>query len=353
MFSKVDFWSMGVKKMQKKIIFLLAIFIVAFIFCGVLSAATGNNNQINTNKISNVGVGSVTSVGNYYLIEKSKIEQVSSKSLVSALAPTLGQALDNTKLTWTTTPTGQWYYHPWNGNTIKSHDGVDAAEASSLNYGGSTVLSKLQTTVYGPGTIKFYWMKYYYVSSQDFTYVNAYGSCLFFFNDNNKSIFSMDKFSENSAWSQKSYTMGPGTHVLTWNTVLNCPANSIFTNFAYKHWNSLSAYVDQVQWIPAPKVSSTSPNNLKTGVARTSTIVIKFNEKIKKGTEFNKISINKLNSYSPVSTTKTISGSTLKIKHSKLASKTWYKVTISQAAIRDYAGNNLKAKYTFKFKTGG
>jgi hypothetical protein len=331
--------------MKKELLMLLSLFIFAFIVCGASAAAT-----VKINQISNVGAVSSVSVGSHNLTENSKINQVSTKSVFSAAAPTLGQALDNTKLTWTTTTAN--YYKPWKGNTTKSHDGKSAAVASSFNYGYSPVLSKLQTTVYGPGKITFYWMKYYYVSTQDFTYVNAYGSCLFYFKDNNKTIYSMDKFSKNSAWSQKSYSLGAGKHILTWNTLLNCPANSILTPMAYWHWNSLSAYVDQVQWIPAPKISSTTPTNLKTGVNRFSTTLIKFNENIKASSYYYKITIKNLTTGKYSILTKTISGSYLSIKTSAKSKYTWYQVTIPKAAIKDYAGNNLQATYTFKFKTG-
>jgi len=327
--------------------------VVVFVFCGAASAATANTNQISSVKTTNGGAVSSVSVVSHNLTENSKMNHVSNKSVVSADAPTLGQALDNTNLKWTTTPTGQWYYYPWSGNTTESHDGVDAAVASSFSYGGSLVFSKLQTTVYGPGTIKFYWMKYYYVSTEDFTYVNAYGSCLFYFKDNSKEIYSMDKFSKNSAWSQKSYTMGAGKHILTWNTILNCPANSIFTNLAYEHWNSLSAYVDQVQWIPAPKVSSTSPTNLKTGVSRTSAMTIKFSENIKSSTYYSSIKVKNLNTGKYVPITKSIKGNTIILKTtSTKTAHTWYQVFIPAKAIKDIAGNNLQATYTFKFKTG-
>ena len=334
--------------MKKELIILVSFLIFAFIFCGAVSAATVNNNQLSTVKISNVGAASV---GNHSIIEKSKIKHVSTKSVVSAAEPTLGQALDNTKLKWTTTPTDKWYYYPWNGTKTESHDGVDAAEVLSLNNGDSPVFSKLQTTVYGPGTIKFYWMKYYYVSTQDFTYVNAYGSCLFYFKDNTKTIYSMDKFSKNSAWSQKSYTMGAGKHILTWNTILNCPYNTD-SDPTYWHWNGLNAYVDQVQWIPAPKISTTTPTNLKTGVSRTSTIAIKFNENIKTSTYYSNIKVKNLTTGKYVTITKTISGTTLNIKTSKRSANTWYLVTIPKAAVKDYASNNLAANYIFKFKTG-
>jgi hypothetical protein len=53
-----------------------------------------------------------------------------------------------------------------------------------------------------------------------------------------------------------------------------------------------------------------------------------------------------------VKLSKIIKGTTLSIKTSKKSANTWYTVTIPRAAIKDIAGNNFLANYTFKFKTG-
>lgn len=104
----------------------------------------------------------------------------------------------------------------------------------------------------------------------------------------------------------------------------------------------------------APKVSSTTPTNLKTGVSRTSTITIKFKENIKSSTSYSSIKVKNLTTGKYVSLTKSISGNTLNLKTSTSKSKyTWYQVTIPSKAIKDCAGNNLIATYTFKFETGG
>jgi hypothetical protein len=103
----------------------------------------------------------------------------------------------------------------------------------------------------------------------------------------------------------------------------------------------------------APKVSSTSPTNLKMGVSRTSTIVIKFSENIKNSTYYSNIKVKNLTTGKYVTITKAISGTYLNIKTStKRTANTWYQLTIPKAGIKDYAGNNLLATYTFKFKTG-
>ena len=88
-----------------------------------------------------------------------------------------------------------------------------------------------------------------------------------------------------------------------------------------------------------PKVVTTTPTNLKTGVSRTSTIVIKFSENIKASTYFNNITIKNLTTGKTVTLTKTISGNTLCLRTTTTRSKyIWYQITIPKGAIKDYAG---------------
>ncbi len=66
-----------------------------------------------------------------------------------------------------------------------------------------------------------------------------------------------------------------------------------------------------------PKVSSTTPTNLKTGVSRTNTIYIKFSENIKSGIYFNNIGIKNLSTNKYITITPSISGSTIILKTTK------------------------------------
>jgi hypothetical protein len=102
----------------------------------------------------------------------------------------------------------------------------------------------------------------------------------------------------------------------------------------------------------APTVLSTTPTNLRTGVSRTSTIIIKFKEKINKSILFNNITIKNLTTNRYMTLSKGISLNTLTLRTSTRSANTWYQVTIPKASIKDYAGNNLSANYTFRFKTG-
>ncbi|MGB9980205.1 Ig-like domain-containing protein [Methanobacterium sp.] len=102
-----------------------------------------------------------------------------------------------------------------------------------------------------------------------------------------------------------------------------------------------------------PKMISTSPKNGATGISRTGTITIKFSENIKSSINWSKIVVKDKYDHA-VLISKSISGNTLNIKtNSKRLSYSYYTVYIPVSAVKDYAGNNLAAGYTFRFKTRG
>jgi len=102
----------------------------------------------------------------------------------------------------------------------------------------------------------------------------------------------------------------------------------------------------------APKVSAISPKSGVTGVSRTSTISIKLSENVLKSVNWSKVYIKNLKTGAKCKATIWISGNHIYIKTSKKAALTWYQVYIPASAIKDNAGNNLAASYTWKFKTG-
>ena len=100
-----------------------------------------------------------------------------------------------------------------------------------------------------------------------------------------------------------------------------------------------------------PRVSVTSPKNMKTKVSRTTIITVKFTENIRNGAKFNNITIKNVATGEYLLLSKSIIGKKLIIKTSSKSAKSWYIVTIPRAAVKDIAGNNFQAKYSFKFKT--
>ena len=68
---------------------------------------------------------------------------------VAVAPPSLPEAVDTPALVWTTSGNSVW-----NGQTATTHDGMDAAQGGPSVDGSE---SYLQTTVTGPGTLKFWW----------------------------------------------------------------------------------------------------------------------------------------------------------------------------------------------------
>ena len=117
--------------------------------------------------------------------------------------------------------------------------------------------------------------------------------------------------------------------------------------------DSQTVYKSIIIDVIPPKVTLTYPKNYATGCSRTSTLYLKFSENITTSTYWSKIYIKNLSTGKIVSISKWTSGNTLYIKMSSIKyAYNWYQVYIPASAVKDSAGNNLAAGYTFKFKTG-
>jgi hypothetical protein len=133
--------------------------------------------------------------------------------------PSLGEALDNTGLTWTTggDPT------EWFPQTTTSYYGGDAAQSGDITHLKSTWL---QTTVTGPGTLTFYWK----VSSHVNDYLRFYVGGV-----------EQTKISGEVDWQQKSYSLTSGTYTLKWE----------YTKDISGDLGSDCGWVDKVEFTPS------------------------------------------------------------------------------------------------------
>ncbi len=100
-----------------------------------------------------------------------------------------------------------------------------------------------------------------------------------------------------------------------------------------------------------PKVTSNYPKNGATGISRTATIYLRFNELIKTSINWSKIVVKDKYGHA-VSNTKWISGNTLNIQTGKRLTKSYYTIYIPRSAVKDYAGDNLATTCMFKFRSG-
>jgi hypothetical protein len=106
----------------------------------------------------------------------------------------LGEAVDNTSLAWTTGGDANWY-----GQNTVYYYGGDAARSGAITHNQS---SWIQTTVTGPGTLTFYW-KVSSESGWDF---------LRFYIDG----VEQTRISGEVNWTQKTYSIASGSHTLKW-----------------------------------------------------------------------------------------------------------------------------------------
>ena len=108
--------------------------------------------------------------------------------------PTLAQAVDNTSFTWTTSGNANWL-----GQTLTSYYDGDAAQSGTIAKDQASII---QTTVTGPGILRFFWK----VSS------TAGWNPLEFWIDNTERC----AISGNVDWEQRGFVISPGSHTLRW-----------------------------------------------------------------------------------------------------------------------------------------
>ncbi|HWT75976.1 MAG TPA: Ig-like domain-containing protein [Mobilitalea sp.] len=101
----------------------------------------------------------------------------------------------------------------------------------------------------------------------------------------------------------------------------------------------------------APVITKTDPVDYATDIMIESTIIIRFNEAVQKGKNIAKISL-KENETKSIEFTYEITGQFLKLTpKTQLKYDTLYTVTIPASAVKDKAGNNFAATYSFNFLT--
>lgn len=142
----------------------------------------------------------------------------------------IGPAVETSNWVWTTSGNAAWF-----GQTLVTHDGVDAAQSGSVTHSQT---SSVQTTVSGPGTLSFWWK----VSSEEwFDSLNLYVDGLL-----------QDGLSGESGWRQKVAAMTAGTHVLKWSYLKDASVSA----------GSDAGWLDQVFMATNPPVITTHPLGL-------------------------------------------------------------------------------------------
>ena len=128
-------------------------------------------------------------------------------------AQTLGQALDNTNLVWTTGGDNVWVPV----NSSGAYDGVDMAQSSIIS---SNQATWIQTTVTGPGTLSFWWRVY----SESNTMTKAGDNLQFYIDSNLMSEISGSSLIA-TEWKYGLYNIDPGVHTLMWQYIKDATVN--------------------------------------------------------------------------------------------------------------------------------
>jgi hypothetical protein len=136
----------------------------------------------------------------------------------------LADALDAPNRPWTTNGTPRWF-----GQTNVTHDGFEAAQSGAIDDDTST---SIQTTVTGPGVLKFWW-KVSCETNND--------RLLFYVNGSEKA-----RISGEVDWEPHTFNLGTNSQVLQWKY-----SKDDETSQGQDH-----GWVDQVEFIPSSSGTS-------------------------------------------------------------------------------------------------
>ena len=137
---------------------------------------------------------------------------------VRVVSMSLNDILNNSALSFETGGAA-----PWGGTLSDSHDGVAAARSGLVSHGQS---SWLQAKVIGPGTLSFWWNASSESASYDYLSFSIDGA-------EQARIGGTD-----AGWTQKSFSIGAGTHVIRWEYSKDESVSS----------GSDCGWVDQISW---------------------------------------------------------------------------------------------------------
>lgn len=157
-----------------------------------------------------------------------------SSAIANAQTVSLGDAVDNTSLTWATGGNANWF-----GQTAVYYYDGDAAQNGNITSGQS---SWIQTTITGPGILSFYWK----VSSSF-----AWTDLKFYIDGVEKASCWAD-----TAWELKTYAISSGSHILKWD----------YAPFVQS--GADAGFLDKVVFIPGPVIMVNRPNGGETWYRR-------------------------------------------------------------------------------------
>jgi alpha-tubulin suppressor-like RCC1 family protein len=145
-------------------------------------------------------------------------------------------ALNTTNMTWTSlqSPTN---VGPWFAQVVETHDGDVAAQSGLTGHGQQSIL---ESSVNGPGTLKFWWK----VSSEE-----GFDFLRFTLDSSNAPIASISGETE---WAQVSINISAGGHKLRWSY-----AKDVTVSDGHD-----AGWLDEVSFTPNPPIIITQPESM-------------------------------------------------------------------------------------------
>ena len=173
--------------------------------------------------------------GAYRLVAANALGQATSRTatLTIPYSATLSSALNATNLNWTAGLSNA----AWFAQNRVTHDGDGAAQSGSIGHGQQ---SYLQTTVTGPGTLRFWWK----VSSEEgFDWLQCY-------QDGSSNLLA--SISGEAGWEQKTFAIPAGPHTLKWLYIKDSSVTD----------GQDAAWVDEVSFVRSPPAIVAQPLGL-------------------------------------------------------------------------------------------
>ena len=177
--------------------------------------------------------------GTYRLVATNALGRTTSSTATVTIpySATLAAALNAVNLNWTTGLSNT----AWFAQNRVTHDGDGAAQSGPI---GQSQQSHLQTTVTGPGTLRFWWK----VSSEEgFDLLQCY-------QDGSSNLLA--SISGETGWEQKTFSIPAGAHTLKW----------VYIKDASVSDGQDAAWVDQVSFGPSPPTIVVQPLGLSSPV---------------------------------------------------------------------------------------
>ena len=195
-------------------------------------------------------------VGTYWVVVTNALGRTTSAAAILAIPEALAYALDATNLAWDTWFMTNAQYYPvlnptkttnrlagtWTGQIHETVDGVAAAQSGVVLDNQQSVL---QTTLIGPGWLKFWWRV---SSEQNYDFLSLFLD--------GYPTWPVSQISGETDWEQKTILLRPGPHQLAW----------IYSKDVEGSQGQDAGWVDQVTFFPGlPVISHQSLGAVITG----------------------------------------------------------------------------------------